>query len=172
MKEFTAICRSQRVLLRWDEIRNCGKLYTGNGDLGEPCHMYQCDVIGGDYQEPHLRYEDAGAVVDLASGPELMGVASVLLQLSDWLDGKGGGAVGEGGLLSDDGAGVRHEHAQHTRQDVVDLIVRALSAGALAPDLLASLIARYSETAGLGGVSEADYGRLFLDVQKAVGGAL
>lgn len=86
MKEFTADCRGQRAMIQWDEIRNCGRLYTADGDFGGSIYTYQCDVIGGDSQEPHLRYEDAGDVVDFASGAELRCVADALLQLTDWFD--------------------------------------------------------------------------------------
>ena len=72
----------------------------------------------------------------------------------------------------DDAGGSDEDGAPVGRRAVEDLIVQALSAGALAPDLLAGLIARYSAGGGLDDVPEADYGKLFLDVQKAVGGAL
>lgn len=86
MREFTADCRGQRALLRWDEIKSRGWLYLADADPGDLLCVFQCDVVGDDYQEPHLRYEDAGDVVDLASGAELRCVADVLLQLTDWLD--------------------------------------------------------------------------------------
>ena len=88
MREFTATCRGQWALLQWDEIRGCGMLYTAFGDVGDLLYTYQCDVVGGGCQEPHLRYEDTGDVVDLASGAELRCVADVLLQLTDWLGGE------------------------------------------------------------------------------------
>lgn len=74
--------------------------------------------------------------------------------------------------LADDADDPDEDDTPVSRHAIEDLIVRALGAGVLEPDLLAGLIARYSESGGLDGVSAADYEGLLLDVQKAVGGAL